>query len=217
MGWSRIQAVSLTMLLPIAGVVVVGRASPNCVRFVHSYVTVPVRNRVSKATAEAWAKWRVAHPNWKPNPNVQRPKYIMTRKEAVDKVAFACSVPTEPSYLNMLFTPADFNVPPPVVEPPPMESTQVSLAPPTPPPVAEVPTEIVTQDEWPPLVPFVPPVLESGVTPAGAPVFPVLPPFVPPVGVTPEPSTLVLVALGIAPLALLASAKSRRANATRDT
>ena len=27
--------------------------------------------------------WRVAHPDWKPNPNIHRPKYVMTREEAV--------------------------------------------------------------------------------------------------------------------------------------
>lgn len=210
MGFSGIRSVALnSAVFVVAGLAAVS-AAPNCERFIHSYVTVPVRNRVSKATAEAWAKWRVAHPDWKPNPNVQRPKYVMTRKETVEKIEFACSLPTEPLYLDMLFTPADFNAPPPIFAFPPMEATQVTIPAPTPLEVSEFPTEIV-RTEWPPLIPYVPPIEEGGSTS-----FPTLPVVTPPVVLpTPEPPSLVLVALGLASISLAARARSRRASAQR--
>ena len=74
---TRIQtAVLAFILLPAAVGVLAVHASQTCERFVRTYVSKPVRNRVSKATNEAWAKWRIAHPNWKPNPNLHRPKYV---------------------------------------------------------------------------------------------------------------------------------------------
>jgi hypothetical protein len=74
----RIQfAVLAFILFPATIGIVAVRASATCERFVRTYVTKPVRNRLSKSTAEAWAAWRVAHPNWRPNPNVHRPKYVM--------------------------------------------------------------------------------------------------------------------------------------------
>jgi hypothetical protein len=207
-GYSRIQEVLLTSAVFVAGGMALVHASPNCERFVHSYVTVPVRNRVSKATAEAWAKWRVAHPDWKPNPAVQRPKYIMTRKESVEKVEFACSMPTEPLNLDLLFTPADFNAPPPVFTlPTPLGASQITIPAPMLPAVAEAPIEIA-QTVWPPLVPYVPPIVESG----GNNSFPVLPVVTPPVILpTPEPPSFVLVALGLTTISLAVRARSRRA------
>jgi hypothetical protein len=204
-GYSRIRSVALSSAVIIVGGFLAVRASPDCQR----YVTVPVRNRVSKATAMAWAEWRIAHPNWKPNPKVQRPKYVMTRKETVEKVEFACSVPTDPQYLNLLFAPADFNfLPlPPIIALPPMEATQIKIPAPTPPDVVEVPTEVAT-DEWPPLVPYLPPIVESG---GGSPIFPILPIVPPPiVGTVPEPSSLVLAAIGLLPALLLLRARRRR-------
>src|SRR5665213_3571413 len=106
----RLQfAALLFILLPATAGVIAVHASATCERFVRTYVTKPVRNRVSQTTADAWAAWRVAHPNWKPKPNVHRPKYVMTREEAVQKVNFACTVATIPSDLDLLFTPADFD------------------------------------------------------------------------------------------------------------
>jgi hypothetical protein len=163
-------------------------------------VTKPVRNKVSKETAAAWAKWGVGHPNWKPNPNVHRPKYIMTQEEAVQKVEFACSIPTEPTTLDMWFKPVELDIPPPIVNLPPMEATQIDFPAEIPPEVAE----LTPTSTWPPLAPFVPPVLNS---PPGPPFVPLtVPP--PGGGVTPEPASLWLLGSGIAALLLI---KGRRA------
>ncbi len=151
----RLQiGVLLFVLLPAATGVIAVHASATCERFVRTYVTKPVRNRVSKATAKAWAEWRVAHPNWKPNPAVHRPKYLMTRDEAVNKVAFACTVPEIPTDTELLFKTADLEGPPPMVDLPPMDSTQISFPDEIPPEVAEV-----TPESWPPLATFIPPAL----------------------------------------------------------
>ncbi|HEX9199111.1 MAG TPA: hypothetical protein VF865_06095 [Acidobacteriaceae bacterium] len=188
-GRIRIQvAVVLFILLPAATGVVAVHASATCERFVRTYVTKPVRNRVSKTTASAWAAWRLAHPNWKPNPNVHRPKYVMTRNEAVQKVAAACSVETDPTNLDLLFKPADFDVPPPVIELHAMDTTQIDFPELTPPEVAEV---------TPPIMPFLP----------------IVPPLVPVgPGETPEPASLLLAGSGIV-MMLLFSGKIRRADA----
>src|SRR5664280_2638919 len=124
----RVQVAFLFfILLPASIGVVAVHASATCERFVRTYVTKPITNRVSQTTADAWAVWRVAHPNWKPKPGVHRPKYVMTREEAVQKVNFACSVPTIPSDSDLFFTPADFDVPPPIVVLPPMDTTQINF------------------------------------------------------------------------------------------
>ena len=108
----RVQVAGLVfILLPAVGGVVGVHASATCEKFVRTYVTKPVRNKVSKQTLEAWKKWGEGHPNWKPNPNVHRPKYVMTQEEALQKVEFACSVPTEPATLDVWFKPADSRCP----------------------------------------------------------------------------------------------------------
>lgn len=202
MGHSRIRGFSLTSAVIIAAGFVAVRAAPDCARFVHSYITVPVRNRVSKVTAEAWAKWRIGHPDWKPNPNVQRPKYKLTRKETIEKIEFACSMPTEPTQLDLLFSPADFNAPPPIImfPPMPMEATQVTFPAPKPPAVE------VAETEWPPMIPYVPPIIQGGGPP-----YLVVPLIAPPgAAPTPEPPSLFLAALGGLPALLLLSGRRRR-------
>jgi len=190
----RVQVAGLAfILLPAAAGVVGVHASATCERFVRTYVTKPVRNKVSRQTLEAWKKWGIAHPNWKPNPNLHRPKYIMTQEEALQKVEFACSIPIEPTALDLWFTPADFDVPPPIVNLPPMEATQISFPDEIPPEVAE----LTPTSTWPPLAPFVPPVL--GGTPSYGPPFV---PLTPAAGATPEPSSFVLLASGLASLGL---------------
>jgi hypothetical protein len=203
----RIQiAVLAFLLLPaVAGVLAV-RASADCERFVRTYVTKPVRNRVSKQTAEAWAAWRVAHPNWKPNPKVLRPKYVMNREEAIAKVAFACSMPVIPTKNEGLLQIAELEPPPPIIDLSQMNPTQITLPDEVPPEVAE----ITPDNSWPALGPFVPPILGSTIP--GVPGVPVVPPVGP--GPVPEPSSLVLAGFGLACMLLL-SAKLFRAERKR--
>jgi hypothetical protein len=143
-----------------------------------------VRNQVSKQTAQAWAAWRVAHPNWKPNPNIHRPRYVMTREEAVEKVNFACSIPTEPVNLDIVFTPADFAAPPVITEVPipTMEVAQTLLP-------SELPPQVV---QVMPVLPIVPSA------------------FTMQAGEIPEPGSWLLVATGFGFLCLVTGAKALR-------
>lgn len=171
---SRIRtqvAFLLFILLPAAAGVIAVHASATCERFVRTYVTKPVKNVVTKRTADAWAQWRVAHPDWKPKPTVHRPKYVMTRDEAVKKVEFACSVPTDPLELNILFSPDDFQNPPPFVQLHQMNQTQIDFP-------SEVPPEVAEN---------MPPILVLPAVPLSTP---------PPVGPVPEPGSLFLVGTG---------------------
>ena len=182
----RIQIAALAfILLPASVGILAVHASATCERFVRTYVTTPVRNQVSKQTAEAWAAWRVAHPNWKPNPNIHRPKYVMTREEAVEKVNFACSIPTDPVNLDLVFTPTSFAAPPVITDLPTMEIAQTLLPPELPPQVVEV-----------------------------LPVLPIVPPqFSAQTGSIPEPGSWLLVATGFGFLFLVAGAKALRPEA----
>ena len=188
---TRVQVAFLMfILLPAAVGVVAVHASATCERFVRTYVTRPVRNAVSKQTLSAWAKWKIGHPDWKPKPNVHRPKYVMTREEAVQKVEFACSVPTTPSELDTLFMPADFDAPPPIIRIPEMDTTQINFPDQVPPEVAELM----------PAIPL-PPVIFASNLPLGFP------------GPVPEPASLLFVGTGLGFLGLLLAATPRRAAA----
>jgi len=203
-----LTTILLFVLLPAAVGVLAVHASPTCERFVRTYVTTPVRNRVSKSTDDAWAKWRVGHPNWKPNPKLHRPRYVMNRQEGMDKMAFACTVPTVPSPLDIMFTPADFEGPPPIIDLPPMETTEIEFPYSTPPELAEIPPmespPYMPGDSWPPLAPYMPPILQGTPVASGSTsVLPVVPPVPPPiVGPVPEPPSFLLVALGIGTVCL---------------
>lgn len=198
----RIQAAVLAfILLPAAVGVLAVHASATCERFVRTYVTKPVRNRVSKQTAEAWAAWRVAHPNWKPSPNTHRPKYVMTREEAVQKVDFACTIEVIPAMTDGLLTAAD--VPPPIVDLPPMGSTEIAFPNELPPEVAE----ITPDNEWPALGPFVPPILGGPPSSITLPIVP--PPVIPVGGSVSEPTSLMLAGTGFCFVCLLLAARIR--------
>jgi hypothetical protein len=179
------------ILMPAAAGVVAVHASATCERFVRTYVTKPVKNAVTKKTAEAWAEWRVGHPNWKPKPNIHRPKYVMTRDEAVQKVEFACAVPTEPVDLNILFSTADFQGPPPFIQLYQMDQTQIDFPTEVPPEVAEA----------------MPPVIALQTIALSTP---------PSIGGVPEPGSLFLVGSGFGFICLLLGIKASRAQARSD-
>jgi len=209
MGLVRIKLVVCGAMLGVGTGVLAIHADPPCVNFVRSYVTKPVRNTVSAATLAAWAKWRVGHPNWKPKPGVVRPKYKMSREEIVKKVDFACAVPVAPETLTGVFPLTDLEIPPTAIELPPMQATQIQLpgVPPTevaeeslPPELSQIqPGGQTPGDVYPPFFPpipgtFPPPPPVVTKTPPGGGTT-VVPP--PPTAVTPEPSSFVLVALGM--------------------
>ncbi|HEX3572137.1 MAG TPA: hypothetical protein VHU44_15065 [Acidobacteriaceae bacterium] len=147
----RIQvAVLIFLLLPATAGVLAIHASAACERFVKTYVTRPVRNRLSKQTADAWAAWRAAHPNWKPNPNSHRPKYVMTREESVKKVDFACAVDTDPTNLDLALEPVEAE--PPSIHMLPVMTTELKLPDATPPMVTEL-------AELTPILPIVAPLI----------------------------------------------------------
>ena len=191
---SRIRlhyAAILFILLPASAGIVAVRASATCEKFVRTYVTKPVRNTVSKTTADAWAAWRLAHPNWKPNPDAHRPKYVMTREEQVNKVELACEVPIEPTETTLFFETA--NVEPPPAFMVPGMSTQTAF-PIVPTQIAQVVTPVPVAEAFnaPPPIP-VPEVSIS--TP----------------GPTPEPGGLMLMGTGLAGILLAGMRRVRAA------
>ncbi len=192
----RIQlATLLFIMLPAVTGVIAVNASATCERFVRTYVTKPIRNRVSHTTAQAWAAWRVAHPNWKPNPNLHRPKYVMSKQEAVQKVDFACAVPLIPSTNQELLS-EDV---PPIVNFRPMDASQITFPDEVPPEVAE----LAPQDVGPIVSPVAPTIFANG----GIPQFPIVPP--PPAGPVSEPDSLLLVATGLGGICILLAARMR--------
>lgn len=180
----RLQvAVLVFILIPASAGVLAVHASATCERFVRTYVTRPVRNRLSKETADAWAAWRIAHPNWKANPNHRRPRYLLTREEAVHKVDLACNVDTNPVALDLLLTPTEVEPPPVEMSLPPM-TTELRLPNPGVPQVTEL-AELVQPAVFGPLSVVVP-------------------------GPVPEPESLVLALTGVGFLSLLFATKALR-------
>jgi hypothetical protein len=198
-----IQSVVLfSVLFPAAIGAVAFNASPICQRYVSDYVTTPVRKRVSKATAQAWAKWRVAHPNWKPNPHSKRNKVAMARKNAAGKADIACKTLSNPVIAELLASIDRDGTP--SIDPSAMGATQLYIPDLTPPEVEEVSPGRFSSDStaisWPSDSPSIPQVLAPVSSPVGG---ITLPPIVLPdtplvTGEAPEPSSFLLVASGIA-------------------
>jgi hypothetical protein len=134
----------------------------------------------------------------------------MTQEEAVNKLEFACAIPTDPADLDLLFTPADFETPPEFVYIPPAEGTQITFPDEVPPEVAEIPPGATE-----PFQPYVPPILGSTPPPGTIPILPVVVPPPPPVGTVPEPPSLLLAALGAGLVGLMVRIKGRSADNRR--
>jgi hypothetical protein len=198
------------VLLTLAIGAVAVHASPACQRLVHTYITVPVRNRMSKATAMAWAKWRVGHPNWKPNPKVQRPRYVMTREEAMDKVDFACETPAIPFNDAPVLTPRTLEDSLPIADllamsgPPPAFPDGIAAEVVAAPAGEGGPYSVA--GSWPPpsfsIAPYLGSVPPSTGAPSSSTGAPSSPPIVssesmPIANATPEPPSLLLVASGL--------------------
>jgi len=186
----RTVALALILLPTTAGIVAID-ASATCQRFVRTYVTLPLHKRVSKATAIAWANWRVSHPNWKPKPNAQRSLTPLTREEAVKKVNFTCDVEdATPSNMQSLIA-----LNPPIVpsefEPAEIETSQVSF-----PDQPQAETSQITPNvaAVTPVHPYVPTIPTSSLPPFIETPLTVTPPTT---DVTPEPSSLMLLATGM--------------------
>lgn len=169
------------ILMPAAAGVLAVHASATCERFVRTYLTKPVRNTLSKQTAQAWALWRIGHPNWKANPKVQRPRYVMTRDDAVEKVAFACSIPMIDAETKSIVAPS---APPPIVVLPAMAGPAIEF-----PELASPKVAAMT-----PLTDLPP------VSPPGEPLF---------AGEVPEPASLLMVGGGFLALGFLLAARAR--------
>lgn len=184
---SRIRihvAALIFLLLPATAGVLVIHASASCERFVKTYITKPVRNRLSKQTADAWAAWREAHPDWRPNPKHLRPKYVMTREEAIKKVDFACAVEPDVASLKMNIEPEDE---PPIQVAMPAMSSELRIPSTTLPEATELAELTPISDQ----IPFAP----LAIPLAGP-------------GPVPEPDTLLLTLSGAAFVGLLVAMRA---------
>jgi hypothetical protein len=187
----RSVALALILLPTTAGIVAID-ASATCQRFVRTYVTVPLHKHVSKETATAWAKWRVTHPNWKPKANAQRSLAPLTREESIKKVNFTCDVqdPT-PSRTDSLIA-LNPSLVPPEFEPPVVETSQISFPDQPQPGTSQITPNVTPATPSSPYVPTIP----TGALPPiiNTPLTTITPPTT---DVTPEPSSLILLATGM--------------------
>jgi len=197
----RSVVLALILLPATAGIVAID-ASATCQRFVHTYVTTPVRKHVSKATAIAWAKWRIAHPSWKPKPNAQRIVAALSREEALDKLDFTCDVVEDPSSINSLIASVEPPQTPILAEFPVEAASQIAFPEPSQTEVAQfTPQGTLSHSTSVPGTSVNPyePAIPTGVLPptVNTPLVPIVPPEPPTTDVTPEPSSLLLVTSGI--------------------
>jgi hypothetical protein len=171
---------------------------PQCQKTVQTIVTKLKKNTVTQKTLQAWAAWRIGHPNWKPKPGVTRPKYIKVTEPANITYDVACETlfpPTPPSQITFTFPPEDM---PPAFDLPPMPPPDItSLLPPDTPPVIDLPPD-EEDDDWGGGG-FIPPVFGGGGYPHKHHhhhhPYPPIPP--PPMAPTPEPGTLLLTLSGV--------------------
>jgi len=184
----RVPLVLLVTAVAISLGVVGVHASTECVRF----ITKKVRHhKVSAATAARWAAWDKAHPNWHP----KKPA------ETLAQLDFACAVP-------VIQKPVDGDLPP-------LELNTFNLAPnPELPP--DTPPVVVAMNEPPqnflpdqPSSSYVMPPIYSPPYPAlfGPPPSPPPPPHsVTPTapGLTPEPSSWMMLATAVLAIGMLA-------------
>lgn len=187
----RIPLVFLVTAAAISLGVVGVYASTQCVRFIQKKVP---HHRVSAATLARWKAWDKAHPNWHPK----------TRKETLAQLDFACSVPLIQKSEDLELPPLEigaFVFPmeklPPPVEPP------VVVAMNTPPQdlLPDQPTDNVVS---PPLYSPGYPSLFGG--------FPAPPThLVVAPGVTPEPSSWMLLATSMLAMGALATRRRQLA------
>jgi hypothetical protein len=149
----------------------------------------------------AWAKWRVAHPNWKPKPNAQRIVAALSREEALNKLDFTCDVAEDSSSINSLIASVEPQTPI-LAEFPVEDASQIAF-----PELSQTEVAQFTPQGTLPHSTSVPgtlgnpyePAIPTGVLPptVGTPLVPIVPPEPPTTDVTPEPSSLLLVASGI--------------------
>lgn len=186
----RVPLVLLLTAVAISAGVVGVHASTECVRF----VTKKIRHhKVSSATAARWAAWDKAHPNWHPKKSTA---------EIMAQLDFACAVP-------VIQKPADGDLPPVDLNTFSFPTT-IELPPPNAPPVVamnEPPQDLIPDS---PPVSFVSPPIYSPQYPT---LFGPPPPgrsVTPPVGstsqtgLTPEPSTWMLLATSVLAIGTLA-------------
>jgi hypothetical protein len=154
-------------------------ASEQCVRFIQK------RHHHGAATLAAWAAWDKAHPNWHPK---NRP--VGDTMAALD---FACSVPVVQEAIDTELPPIalDLDFPMEMLPPP---STPTVVAENTPPPFF---------NEAPPLPLVAPPIYSPDYPTLSG--LPPIPPRQVSVGVTPEPSTWMLLATGLVAIGGLAA------------
>lgn len=160
-------------------------ASEECVHFIQKRV----RHHHSAATLAAWAAWDKAHPNWHPKPR--------NPVETMAAVDFACSVP-------IIQKPVDGQLPLLQTN---LFDLPLEMLPPEPLPMVALNTPPVLNDITG--LPMVSPPIYSPQYPN---LFGSVPPHQAPPGITPEPSTWMLLATAMLSIVSLGWRRPRPAN-----